>query len=173
MLTLCRWVRRTCQVLTHLTRPWAGDWVSRSMRWLAAALLAALVALQPPRCRGYDNGLGRLPALGWNGWCTDGPCQRDVSSPRQSAAARDFGVHFERLCFQVCYETTVLEIAGTHFLHCILKFPGLNGGFHNEIRQINRRNGSLRHARARMVLIGRFCNLQSKMPNLSLTLHPQ
>jgi alpha-galactosidase len=56
-------------------------------RSLAATLLLALV-LAPKRCRGYNNGLGRLPALGWNGWCTDGPCQRDV-----------------------CYETTVLEIA--------------------------------------------------------------
>ena len=51
---------------------------------VAAVALASL-----PQCvNGYNNGLGRLPALGWNGWCTDGPCQRDV-----------------------CYEKTVLEIA--------------------------------------------------------------
>lgn len=66
-----------------------------NQRWGAACVqirllsaLAIVTLVLPPQCVGYNNGLGRLPALGWNGWCTDGPCQRDV-----------------------CYEKTVLEIA--------------------------------------------------------------
>lgn len=27
---------------------------------------------------GYNNGIGRLPFMGWNTWCTSGTCETDV-----------------------------------------------------------------------------------------------
>ena len=39
----------------------------------ASAVLALLLAL-PALVEARDNGVGRLPALGWNTWCTGGAC---------------------------------------------------------------------------------------------------
>jgi hypothetical protein len=37
-----------------------------------------LVVAALPSSLAVDNGLGRVPMMGWSTWCTDGPCFQDV-----------------------------------------------------------------------------------------------
>jgi hypothetical protein len=45
-------------------------------RAAAVALVAAAVVAVAP-VRASDNGLGRVPLMGWSTWCTDADCGRD------------------------------------------------------------------------------------------------
>ena len=64
-----------------LRKPWrAADTV---------ATLALLLALQPTAVLGLDNGVGRLPPLGWNTWCVEGQCARDYCTAAEVKATAD------------------------------------------------------------------------------------
>lgn len=56
---------------------------------LQVAGLIALITLVAP-CSAYNNGLGRLPPMGWNTWCTDDICGlRDVCTAKEVMSVAD------------------------------------------------------------------------------------
>eukprot|EP00750_Incisomonas_marina_P004771 INCI13497.5.p1 GENE.INCI13497.5~~INCI13497.5.p1 ORF type:complete len:181 (-),score=21.74 INCI13497.5:69-611(-) len=55
--------------------------ISRSA---SAPLLSLLLVLQPlQRASAYDNGMAQKPPLGWQTWCSAGPCGTDHCFDRQ------------------------------------------------------------------------------------------
>lgn len=40
--------------------------------------LPLVLALACGVANGYNNGIGQLPPMGWNTWCTDGVCSADI-----------------------------------------------------------------------------------------------
>ena len=54
-----------------------------------------------------DNGLGRLPPLGWNTWCTLGPCGRDYCDEQEVRPMEDFN---KQLLFRRDYSSSINQI---------------------------------------------------------------
>ena len=53
---------------------------------LSAVLLVAALASTTSVVEAYDNGLAKKPPLGWQTWCSAGPCGTDHCFDRQIRA---------------------------------------------------------------------------------------
>lgn len=62
-----------------------------SLAGALASLSGAAAALK------NNNGLNRVPVMGWNTWCTDGICERDVCNETEilgvAHAIKDSGLY--------------------------------------------------------------------------------
>ena len=56
---------------------------------VAVAFMAVFCGMAPAGTRALDNGVVRLPLLGWNSWCSFGPCGTDVCTESQVLATID------------------------------------------------------------------------------------
>ena len=53
--------------------------------WHAQRITPTLLVLACGVCvRALDNGVARLPPIGWNSWCSFGPCGTDVCTEQQA-----------------------------------------------------------------------------------------
>ena len=82
---------------------------------LTAALSLALLSVLALNVHAVNNGLGLLPPIGWNTWCTQGPCERDYCDEAEvmeiadvivSSGLKDMG--FEYLNLNDCWASARL-----------------------------------------------------------------
>jgi alpha-galactosidase len=84
--------------------------VSRTLPFMRATfvLVAACFSAFAPLITAYNNGVGRLPPMGWNTWCTDDLC--GLIDVVRVSSSRFVVVAFEFPSLQ-CTESEIMSIA--------------------------------------------------------------